>query len=269
MSFWRRNLAAARLAWIQQFEYRFNLFVDAILQPVLTATVEVALWFAMVSSIGDGTELAGFSKAHYLHYALWAAFVARISANWMYEFRMGEEIQSGTINVILTRPLSFYQFYLSQFMSYKVLTSMLSLLVPAFVAHFLIPGPTDLSRLPLACVLILTYLVMAYNISFIVVCGAFHLNRISSITTAKNIAIWCFTGELFPIDLAPPAIKQILLKLPFSSGVYVPVGYITGRCDASLVLQSIAHVIVWAAVFGVIGQILWASSIKKYSGTGA
>ena len=269
MSFWRRNLAAARLAWIQQFEYRFNLFVDAILQPVLTATVEVALWYAMVSSIGDGVELAGFSKAHYLHYALWAAFVARVGANWMYEFRMGEEIQSGTINVILTRPLSFYQFYFSQFMSYKVLTSAISLVVPAFVSTFLIPGPTDLTRLPLAGLLIFGYLVMAYNMSFIVVCGGFHLNRISSITTAKNIAIWCFTGELFPIDLAPPAIKHLLLQLPFSAGVYVPVGYITGRCDASLVLNSLGSVIIWAIVFGLIGQLLWTTSIKKYSGTGA
>jgi ABC-2 type transport system permease protein len=269
MSFWRRNLAAARLAWIQQFEYRFNLFVDAILQPVLTATVEVALWYAMVSGIGDGDSLGGFSRAHYLHYALWAAFVARISANWMYEFRMGEEIQSGTINVILTRPLSFYQFYLSQFMSYKVLTSMLSLTVPAMIASFLIPGPTDLSRLPMACLLILAYLIMAYNISFIVVCGGFHLNRISSITTAKNIAIWCFTGELFPIDLAPPAVKNILLNLPFSAGVYVPVGYITGRCEADLVLRSLLMVLVWAGITGLVGQLLWSFSIKRYSGTGA
>lgn len=269
MSFWRRNLAAARLAWIQQFEYRFNLFVDAILQPVLTATVEVALWYAMVSSIGDGNTLGGFSKAYYLHYALWAAFVARISANWMYEFRMGEEIQSGTINVILTRPLSFYQFYLSQFMSYKVLTSMLSLLVPAFISRFLITGPTDLGRLPLACVLIIAYLFFAYNLSFIVVCGGFHLNRISSLTTAKNIAIWCFTGELFPIDLAPPAIKQVLLNLPFSAGVYVPVAYITGRCDESLIFRSLVIVLLWTLVFGVVGKIFWSFSIKKYSGTGA
>lgn len=269
MSFWRRNLAAARLAWIQQFEYRFNLFVDAILQPVLTATVEVALWYAMVSSIGDGNTLGGFSKAHYLHYALWAAFIARISANWMYEFRMGEEIQSGTINVILTRPLSFYQFYLSQFMSYKVLTSMISLLVPAFISSFLITGPTDLTRLPLACVLIVAYLFLAYNLSFIVICCGFHLNRISSITTAKNIAIWCFTGELFPIDLAPPAIKQVLLSLPFSSGVYVPVAYITGRCDVGLIFRSLMTVLVWTLVLGVIGKIFWSFSIKKYSGTGA
>ena len=269
MNFWQRNLAAARLAWVQQFEYRFNLFVDAILQPVLTAIVEVGLWYAMVSSIGDGTGLAGFSKAHYLHYALWAAFFARISVNWMYEFKMAEEIQSGTIKVILTRPLSFYEFYLSQFLSYKVLTSLLSLMVPAIVVGIFFPGPTDLSRLPLACTLVLAYLVLVFNLSFIVACIGFHLNKVSAISMAKNIAIWCLTGELFPIDLAPEGIRRILLDLPFASGVFIPVGYLTGRVEPQLVFRSFGVVAVWAMVTGLLGRGLWLASIKRYSGTGA
>lgn len=269
MNFWQRNLAAARLAWIQQFEYRFNLFVDAILQPVLTSVIEVALWYAMVSSIGDGSTLAGFSKAHYLHYALWAAFFARISVNWMYEFKMAEEIQSGTINVILTRPLSFYQFYLSQFISYKVLTSLLSLIVPAFLVSVVMPGPTDLSRFPLACTLVLAYLFLVFNLSYIVACIGFHLNKVSGISMAKNIAIWVLTGELFPIDLAPAGIKRLLLDLPFASGVYVPVGYLTGRCDVELVYRSFGIVIGSAIITGLIGRALWLWSIKGYVGTGA
>ena len=139
MNFWQRNLAAFKLAWVQQLEYRLNLFVDAALQPTLTAVVEIGLWYVMVSSIGTGDSLGGFSRIYYLHYALWAAFFARISANWMYESRMVDEIQTGTINVLLTRPLSFYEFYLSQFMSYKILTSIASLGIPIIAVAVFFP----------------------------------------------------------------------------------------------------------------------------------
>lgn len=269
MSFWQRNLAAARLAWIQQFEYRFNLFVDIIFQPVLTAAFEITLWWAMISSIGDGAGLAGFSKTHYLHYALWAAFFARISVNWMYEFRMTDDIQSGAINVILSRPLSFYQFYLSQFLSYKILTALLSLLVPAAIVSFFFHGPTDLSRLPLSCLAAFEYLILVYHFSFIVATFAFRLNKVGAITIAKNLAVISLTGELFPIDLAPTWIKNILLNLPFVGGVYIPVGYLTGRCDLETLLNTIGIVSLWILGSGLVAMLLWRRSIKNYSGTGA
>lgn len=269
MSFWQRNLAASKLAWIQQLEYRFNLFVDAILQPTLTAIVEVALWYALISSIGSGNSLGGFSREHYLHYALWAAFFARISSNWMYEFKMAEEIQSGTINVILTRPLSFYEFYLSQFMSYKVLTSMLSLIIPAVFTTWMLPGPTDLSRLPLACLCVMLYLFFIYGLSFIVVCGAFRFNKVHAFTMAKNFTIWSLSGELFPLDLAPPAYREILLHLPFPAGVYIPVGYITGRIESGLVYESMGKVMLGILVTSVLGMIFWRRGMRSYVGTGA
>ena len=67
------------MAIVSQLEYRFNLFVDACLQPILLCISEVALWTAIFR--GGGIEsLNGFSKEYYLAYALWAAFFARIVA---------------------------------------------------------------------------------------------------------------------------------------------------------------------------------------------
>jgi ABC-2 type transport system permease protein len=269
MNFWQRNLAAFKLAWIQQLEYRLNLFVDAILQPTMTACVEIGLWYVMISSIGSGDALGGFPRIYYLHYALWAAFFARISSNWMYETRMVDEIQAGAVNVILTRPLSFYEFYLSQFISYKILTSILSLMIPVIVVTLFLPGPTDLTRLPLACFVVLINLFFIYGLSFIVVCAAFKLTRVHAITYAKNFAIWSLSGELFPIDLAPPALREFLLSLPFVSGVYLPVGYLTGRINAEIVYAGIIKVILGIVVAGLAGNFFWRRGLRSYVGTGA
>ena len=201
-------------------------------------------------------------------YALWSAFFARITISWMYEYLMIDEIDSGRINAILTRPISFYEFYLGQFMGYKLLCASISLAVP-FAACLVLSGPSDLSRFPLAFVLVLYYLILVHTMSFAVASLAFFYNRIHSLPAAKNIVLWVLSGELFPLDLVPEPIRSFMLKLPFAAGAYIPVGYITGRFGSELVLQSFASITFGILFFAGAGALLWRSGRKAYSGTGA
>jgi ABC-2 type transport system permease protein len=266
-SFWRRNLGSARLAILSQLEYRLNLAADAAIQPALTALIEVAMWSAIFYGAGR-TEIAGFPRESYLAYALWGAFTARITANWMYEFRMIEEIDSGLVNGILVRPVSFYEYYLSQFLGYKLVTSAVSLLVPLTIT-LLIPGPTQLERCLPAFALVFFYLVLVHTISFTMASFAFFFNRIHSLTVAKNIALWFFTGELFPLDLVPDPYRGWLMNLPFSSAVYVPVGYITGRLGPADLARGFATVAAGLLVMAPIAYWIWSTGRRRYSGTGA
>jgi ABC-2 type transport system permease protein len=255
------------MAILSQLEYRFNLFTDAVLQPFLTGVIEVTLWSAILASTATGT-LAGFPKSSYLAYALWAAFFSRISANWMYEYRMMEEIESGSVNSVLSRPISFYEYYLGQFMGYKLITTVISFLIPIAIVC-VIPGPTQLSRLPLSCLLVFFYLIFVHTLSFSLASFGFFFNRVNSLTVAKNIALWVLTGELFPLDLVPEPFRHILIALPFSSAVYVPVGYLTGRFDSGLVWQGLASVVIGTGIVGVFAYSIWTLGRNRYSGTGA
>jgi ABC-2 type transport system permease protein len=266
-NFWRRNLGGAKLAVLSQLEYRFNLFTDAVIQPVLTGGIEVALWSAIFAGSGLMT-IGAFPRESYLAYALWGAFFARISANWMYEFRMIDEIDTGTVNSVLARPISFYEYYLSQFMGYKILTSLISLLVP-FVLTAVIAGPTQLERFPAALVLVGFYLILVHTISFSIATCAFFFNRIHAFTVAKNIALWVLTGELFPLDLVPDPYRSWLLSLPFASAVFVPVGYLTGRLGHADLLRGFVTVAVGLVVLAPLSHLLWVAGRRRYSGTGA
>jgi ABC-2 type transport system permease protein len=265
--FWRRILGTARLAVLSQFEYRLNFFTDAILQPVISAATEVTLWWAIFRGSGL-TEMGGFKSEYYLVYALWAAFFARISISWMYEYRMIDDIDSGRINAILTRPISFYEFYLGQFMGYKLLCAVFSLAVP-FAACLLIESPADLWRFPLAFGLVIYYLILVHTMSYAVSALAFFYNRIHSIPAAKNIVLWVLSGELFPLDLVPDPWRGWLLKLPFACGAYVPVGYITRRIGSGLVWQGFISITIGIACFAAAGSVLWYYGRRVYSGTGA
>jgi len=266
-AFWKRNLAFAKLAIVSNLEYRLNYFVDAIMQPTFTTGVEILLWYAVFKG-ADVASIAGFTREYYLSYALWSAFFARIAASWMYEFRMIEEVESGSINGILTRPMSFYEYYLSQLMGYKLVTTALSLLVPIIAAQFF-NLPTVFTRLPIAILLCLYYLLLVHTISFIISCCAFFLNKIRSFTLVKNMALWVLTGELFPLDLMPAGWKEVFIAMPFASGVYIPVGYLTGRVDFSQVMQGFYSVTIALVGLSLFGAWFWRQGLKTYAGTGA
>lgn len=265
--FLRRNLGFAKLAIVSNLEYRVNYLIDALVQPIITTAIELTLWLAVFKA-AQAVTIGGFTKEYYLSYALWAGFAARISVSWMYEFRMIAEIENGTINGLLVRPMSFYEYYLSQLMGYKFITTIISFLFPlAIVAGFGLP--TDLSRLPLALLLMFYYLFLVHSMGFLVSTSAFFLNKVYSFIMAKNLFIWLLTGELIPLDLMPTWLRDLLLTLPFSSGVYIPVGYITGRIDESIVYRGFLSITVFLVIINAIGYFFWKKGLKNYVGTGA
>lgn len=265
--FWRRNLAFAKLAIVTNLEYRLNYFIDALVQPTLTTGIEILLWLGVFAGAQTQT-INGFGIDSYLSYALWAAFFTRISTSWMYEFRMIEEISSGTLNSLIVRPMGFYEYYLSQLMGYKVVTTIISLIIPIIVAKYF-NLPTDLSRLPLAVLLCFYYLILVHTISFLISCAAFHFTKISSFTVAKNLALWILMGELFPLDLLPSPFKEWFIALPFSAGAFLPVGYIVGRVDTPMMWQGFVSVTIGLIVLNLAGYFWWKKGLDTYAGTGA
>lgn len=260
-------LGCARLAALQQLEYRFNLIADTMIQPFIVGLVEITLWLAFFSSSGS-TTLAGFTREYYLAYALWAAFISRISTSWMYESLMIEDIENGAVNSILVRPISFFEYYLGQLVGYKVLTTAISLLVPITVCLFL-DLPVELSRLPLALALVFYYLILVHLISIVIASLGFFFTRVHHLTVAKNITLWMLTGEFFPLDIAPEPFKSILIAMPFSSAAFRPVGYVTGRLDITTITSGFLSVTCGILIVAPVATLIWNAGRRRYSGTGA
>jgi ABC-2 type transport system permease protein len=266
-AFCRRNLGFFKLAVTSNLEYRLNFLLDSLFQPMVSSIVEMVLWTAIFLG-AQATEIAGFGKNYYLAYALWTTFIARITVNWMYEFRMIEEIDGGSINGLLSRPMSYYEYYLSQLLGYKVTTALISLCFPVFII-WAFDLPTIWNRLPLTMALIIYYLFFVYGMSFCIASLAFFFNKVHSLTTTKNLALWLLTGELFPLDLMPENLKNLVLQLPFSNGAYIPVGYLTGRIGGDVVIQGFMTTTAGLILVSCAGYFLWKLGLRRYVGTGA
>ena len=268
IAFWRRNLALAKLGIVSNLEYRFNFIIDAFIQPILTVGIEIFLWIAIFKTAGNTGLIGGFNREAYLAYAVWAPFLGRIAISWMYESMMVEEVVSGSINTILSRPLSFFEYYLSQTMGYKLVTTVFSMMVP-LIASYYFKLPVFYERLPMAFLLVIYYLLLVHTMSFMVASLGFYLTRVRSFTLLKNLTLLLLGGELVPIDLMPASLSDLLLNLPFSAGVYVPLAYITGRGDFALLSTGFFNVTWGLLVAGGVSWLLWNNGVKQYTGTGA
>lgn len=268
IAFWRRNLALAELGVVSNLEYRFNFIIDAFIQPILTVGIEVLLWLAIFKTADSTGLIGGFGRESYLAYAVWAPFLGRIAISWMYESMMVEEVVNGSINTILSRPLSFYEYYLSQTLGYKVITTLFSMMVPLAVS-VCFNLPISYGRLPLAMMLVIYYVFLVHTMSFMVATLGFYLTRVRSFTLLKNLTLLLLGGELVPIDLMPPKLAELMLVLPFSSGVYVPLAYITNRGESDLIYQGFFNVTWGLVVCGMLSFILWNRGVRNYTGTGA
>ena len=241
--------------------------IGTVVQPILSAGVEVATWSGLIGGMGLIT-LGGFGREYYLSYALWATFVGSVTSNWTYEFKMLDDIDSGRINAILVRPISFYEFYLSQFAGYKTLVAVSSLALPVLAClYFELPFLP--ARVPLTLLLLAAFLWLTHTFSFLVASLAFFMNRAYSLTGIKNLAIWVLAGEMIPLDLYPEPLRGWLIWSPFSAGVYIPVGYLTGRIDASQVAQSFWSIFIWGVIAALISTVTWRRGVREYAGTGA
>lgn len=267
-AFCRRNLALAKLGIVTNLEYRFNFIIDAFIQPILSVGVEVLLWIAIFKTADASGLIGGFGRESYLAYAVWAPFLGRIAISWMYESMMVEEVVSGSINTILARPISFYEYYLSQTIGYKIITTVFSMTVPLFVSlYFKLPVYYD--RLPITFLLVIYYLLLVHTMSFMVSTLGFYLTRIRSFTLLKNLSLMLLGGELVPIDLMPKPLSELLLSLPFSAGVYIPLAFITNRGGWKLISTGFINVTWGLIIAGALSYVLWKRGIREYTGTGA
>ena len=117
--------------------------------------------------------------------------------------------------------------------------------------------------------LVLFYLILVHTMSFMISTLGFFLTRVRSFTLVKNLTLWLLSGELVPIDLMPPFLKKLLLMLPFSSGVYIPLAFITGRGDSHLLFQGYINIAIALLILSPLAYLFWRRGLQEYTGTGA
>lgn len=266
VSFLKRNLACIKLGVAARVTYPIDFVMAIAVIPLCYFLVEAAFWTGLIEASGSDL-LAGFPAPYYLGYFLYLVLQFG-SVNWRFERAMIAEINSGAVNALLLRPSSFYEYHLGQLLGQKLITALVMAPVIVLIA-WAWDLPFHAERLPLAFLMGICYVLLLFSLHFAVAAMAFFFDHVYSLNNTKNMIIWFLTGELMPLDLLPSPLREWVIALPFSCGIYLPAAYLSGRIETPLFMQGFVSLAVGGLLFGLLARFIWKRGLCSYGGTGA
>lgn len=252
----------------QEFTYRMN-FIMWRVRNVLQILAVFFLWDTVFSS--PDKTLLGYSRESILTYVFLVMIVKAVVFSSK-SMEVSGEIARGELTNYLLRPMSYFTYWLSRDVASKALNVGFSIIEMGILFFILKPAFmlqtngiyvfTFLLALVLACCLYYL-LIMLFSM------GTFWIPE----------QAWGFVflllvfgdlmgGTLYPIDILPQVLQQILYITPFPYLVFIPIQIYLGKLSIVLALKAVGIAFVWVLILTVIVKRIWNAGLKAYEGVG-
>ena len=226
--------------------------------------VMLALWAA----VGRSGPVAGYTQRGFGAYYLAVLLVRLLTGAWVV-WEMTFEIKQGTLALRLLRPIHPLIAYSAENLAALPMRGLVAIPV---MAGFLIAGRESLSHDPLHWLLFLPAMAGAWLLTFLVMAliGTLALFVESAISVFEA---WLgissvLSGYLIPLDLFPPALREVALKLPFRFLVSYPVELMLGRLSHRDALLLLGAQWGYVAVASVGLHFVWRSGMRRFGAYG-
>lgn len=216
--------------------------------------------------------IGGFSFAQTFTY-----FVALIVVQFMIgafneDYQISEEIRSGLINQFLLKPVNYFAYRFSIYLSARLVTGLLILLPLAVLYPLLHPHltlPFDGWRLALGVPALLLSALIQFGIAYCFGLLAFWFLEIQGFVILSMALESVLGGQIFPLDLMPEWLFRLSQYLPYYYQMYFPVAIFTGRLnDPAAALQGLAIQLAWTIIILSIGALLWRRGLRLHTAVG-
>jgi ABC-2 type transport system permease protein len=247
--------------------YRWNFLIRGAFSLARLAVVFI-LWGAAYAGV---TQIGGYSIGQTFTY-----FTALIILQFMIgafneDYQIGEEIRNGLINQFLLKPINYYLYRFTVFLSARVVSGVLVLVPLAIVfpllrAHLTLPG--ELWRPLLLVPALLLAALLQFTLAFCFGLLAFWFLEIQGFVILSFAAETLLSGQIFPLDLLPPSLFHAAQLLPFYYMMYFPAAILTGRIDLATALHGFAIQAAWVVVLAIAARLIWLSGLRKHTAVG-
>lgn len=218
------------------------------------------LWNALFKAYGAET-LKGFTLPMMITYVSISA-ILNIFSRSETEFNIEENVKTGFISVLLTKPFSYPLFYLFR----EIGTTGFSLLtkgLPIFLFALVFLSIT----FP-ASPLFFVSVALGFFINFFLVLltglwSFWSSGNIWGIRFARNVISEILSGALIPLYLFPLWLKNIASALPFQAIYSTPLLIYIGQLNGFELFSALGIQIIWLALLGGSAFVVWKFAEKK------
>jgi len=247
--------------------YRWNFAVRASFSLVHLSFVFV-LWGAAFSG---QTGIGGFDLKQTLTY-----FVVMLALQFFIgamneDYEISEEIRNGLINQFLLKPINYYAYRFSLFVSARLVSGMLALLPLVIVSPLLI-DKLSMPALGWNYLIAIPALIMSALIQFsIAYCFGlltFWFLEIQSFIILSLAVETVLGGQVFPLDLLPRWFYQLSTYLPYYYQMYFPAAILTGRIPEQDILRGFVIQACWVIILFGVAKLLWSRGLRRHTAVG-
>lgn len=250
--------------------YRVNFLFRAVFGLVpLMATI--FLWRAIYSSKEAGDTVAGYELAQMISYYLIITIVDALTAVNEDDWQIAADIRDGNISQFLLKPIDYLTYRLFLFFTGRIVYTTVAILPIGVFVFFLrdyFVTPADaITCLVFGMSVVLTAL-LQFFISYTMALLAFWVLEVATFIFILFAFEYIAGGHLFPLDILPPVLMNILQFTPFPYLLYFPVSVYLGRIEGAEMWSGLAIQAGWVLGAYLLARLVWSRGVKKYSAVG-
>ena len=136
-----------------------------------------------------------------------------------------------------------------------------------YLNDYLVAPASGAATAVFAISIVLTAL-LQFFISYTMALLAFWVLEVATLIFVLFAFEYIAGGHLFPLDILPPAIQQVLAFTPFPYLLYYPVSVYLGRVQDAAMWTGLAIQAGWVVGTYCLARFVWSRGIKKYSAVG-
>ena len=263
-----KYVAVFKLGLQNTFVYRWNNFLRAIFGLIPLAGT-VFLWRAVFNEKGGGMQ--GYDYGSMIYYYLLTIVVSNLVTPGEDEWQIAADIREGQINSFLTKPLSYLAYRFSLYASSRLVYSAITL-IPIALIFIFFRGYITLPSAPATYLWTFVSLVMAaliqFFISYSLSMAAFWILEISTTVFIVYSFEYFLGGQMFPVDIMPPAIQVVLKWLPFYYELFCPIAIFLERLSGAQLYQALAIQTAWLIATWGTARLMWRRGLGHYQAVG-
>jgi ABC-2 type transport system permease protein len=249
--------------------YRVN-FLFRSLFGLIPLMASLSLWRTIYAGNGS-TDIGGFSYAQMVSYYLLVVIVDMLTAVYEDDWQIAADIKDGNISQFLLKPINFIGYRLALFCSGRLIYSGVALLpVTAFIlfqkSYFVFPA--DAATLAVFALSLVLTALLQFFLSFAMAMLAFWVTEVSTFIFILYAFEYLASGHLFPLDILPPALQQVLACTPFPYQLYFPVSVYLGKVTGVALANGLLVQALWVVLAWLAARWMWSHGLKKYSAVG-
>ncbi|MBA3881951.1 MAG: ABC-2 family transporter protein [Chthoniobacterales bacterium] len=263
-----KYVSVFKLGLQNTFVYRWNYFLRALFALVPLAGT-VFLWRAIFNERGGGMQ--GYDYGSMIYYYLLMILVSNLVTPTEDEWQIAADIREGQINSFLTKPLSYLGYRFSIFLSGRLVYTVVTIVPIALIFVYF----REFIRLPSSGVAYLCSfisLLMAAMIQFFITYSiammAFWILEISTIVFIVYSFEYFLGGQMFPVDIMPPAIQAVMKWLPFYYELFCPIAIFLERLKGAAMVEALGIQTAWLLATWGTARLMWKRGLGHYQAVG-